>query len=213
MYAPVSLPLFTDNLCFCFFYLFPHFFLYVCSPQSIHELYSYQWCTKGSLFSSSLITLVISFLFDDRHSENCEVTPHCDFGLYLSDCKQCWAFFKVPIDHLDIFFRQIIPKTYSYLLPVFNLYIASSVVPFSSCLQSFPTSGSFQMSQFFPSAGQTFGVSASASVLPKDIQDWFPYGLVESPCSPRDSQESSPTLQLKSTLYRLYHVQIFTSIQ
>ena len=52
-----------------------------------------------------------------------------------------------------------------------------SVFPFSSCLQSFPASGSFQMSQFFASGGQCIGVSASASVLPMNIQDWFPLGL------------------------------------
>ena len=55
--------------------------------------------------------------------------------------------------------------------------ISSSVVPFSSCLQSFPASGSFPVSQFFPSGGQSVGVSASASVLPMNIQDWFPLGL------------------------------------
>ena len=54
--------------------------------------------------------------------------------------------------------------------------ISSSVVPFSSCLQSFPASGSFQMSQFFASGHQSIGVSASASVLPMDIQGWFPLG-------------------------------------
>ena len=54
--------------------------------------------------------------------------------------------------------------------------ISSSVVPFSSCLQSFPASGSFQMSQFFTSGGQSIGVSASASVLPMTIQDWFLLG-------------------------------------
>ena len=68
--------------------------------------------------------------------------------------------------------------------------ISSFVVPFSSCLQSFPASGSFPMSQFFPSGGQSIGVSASASVLPMNIQDWFPLGLTGSP---RNSQESSPT--------------------
>ena len=51
--------------------------------------------------------------------------------------------------------------------------ISSSVVPFSSCLQSFPASGSFPMSQFFTSGGQSIGVSASTSVLPMNIQDWF----------------------------------------
>ena len=54
--------------------------------------------------------------------------------------------------------------------------ISSSVIPFASCLQSFPASGSFPMSQFFASGGQSIGVSASASVLPMNIQDWFPLG-------------------------------------
>ena len=56
--------------------------------------------------------------------------------------------------------------------------ISSSVLPFSSCPQSFPASGSFQMSQLFTSGGQSIWVSASASVLPMDIQDWFPLGLI-----------------------------------
>ena len=51
--------------------------------------------------------------------------------------------------------------------------ISSYIVPFSSCPQSFPASGSFQMSQFFASGGQSIGVSASASVLAMNIQDWF----------------------------------------
>ena len=54
--------------------------------------------------------------------------------------------------------------------------ISSSVIPFSSCLQSFPASGSFPMSQFFASSGQSIGVSTSTSVLPMNIQDWFPLG-------------------------------------
>ena len=78
--------------------------------------------------------------------------------------------------------------------------ISSSVVPFSSCLQSFPASGSFPMSQLFTSGGQSIGVSASTSVLPVNIQDWSPLGWTGwiSLC-PRDSQESSPTPQFKST--------------
>ena len=54
--------------------------------------------------------------------------------------------------------------------------ISSSVVPFSSCLQSFPASGSFPKSQLFASGGQNIGVSASASVFPMNIQHWFPLG-------------------------------------
>ena len=63
----------------------------------------------------------------------------------------------------------------------------------------FPASGSFQMSQVFASGGQRMGVSASASVLPMNIQDRFLWnGLVGSPSSTRDSQESSPIAQFKS---------------
>ena len=76
--------------------------------------------------------------------------------------------------------------------------IPSSVISFSFCLQSFPASGSFQMSQLFASAAQSIGVSASASVPPMNTQDWSPLdGLVGSPSSPWDSQESSPTPQFK----------------
>ena len=62
-----------------------------------------------------------------------------------------------------------------------HLTISSSVVPFSSRLQSFPASGSFPMSHFFPSCGQSIGASASASVLPMRIQDYsgFPLGLTD----------------------------------
>ena len=76
--------------------------------------------------------------------------------------------------------------------------ISPSVVPFSSHLQSFPASGSFQMSQFFPSGGQNIGVSLSASVLPMNIQDWFPLGWADwISLQSKDSQESSPTPHFK----------------
>ena len=61
--------------------------------------------------------------------------------------------------------------------------IYSSVVPFSSCLQSFLASGSFPMSQLSTSGGQSIGASASASVLPVNIQDWFPLGLTDKASS------------------------------
>ena len=71
------------------------------------------------------------------------------------------------------------PRVYSNLCPLSQWChptISSSVVPFSH-LQSLPASGSFQIRQFFTSVGQSIGVSASASVLPMNIQDWFPLGL------------------------------------
>ena len=83
--------------------------------------------------------------------------------------------------------------------------ISSSVILFSSCLPSFPASGSFPNSQFFESGGQSIGASASASVLPMNIQDWFPLGwtglivwidlLSAVQGTP---QESSPTPLFKS---------------
>ena len=77
--------------------------------------------------------------------------------------------------------------------------ISSSVVPFFFHLQSFPASGSSQMSQLFTPGGQSIGVSASTSVLPMNTQDWSPLGWTGwSPCSPGDSQESSPIPQFKS---------------
>ena len=70
---------------------------------------------------------------------------------------------------------------------------------FSSCPQSFPASRSFPVSQFFTSGGQSIGVSASASVLPMNIQSWFPLGwLVWFTHSPRDFQELSLAPQLES---------------
>ena len=69
------------------------------------------------------------------------------------------------------------PRVYSNSCPLnqwCHLTISSSVIPFSSGLHSFPASGSFQMSQFFTSSGRSISVSASASVLPMNIHDWFP---------------------------------------
>ena len=87
--------------------------------------------------------------------------------------------------------------------------ISSSVVPFSSCPQSLPASESFPMSQLFAWGGQSTGASALASFPPKNTQSW-------SPCSPRDSQESSPTPQFKSinsSVLSLLHSPTLTSIR
>ena len=94
--------------------------------------------------------------------------------------------------------------------------ILSSVIPSSSCPQSLPASESFPMSQLFTWGGQSTGVSVLASVLPKNTQDWFPLGWTGgSPCSPRDSQESSPTPRFKSinsSTLSLLHSPTLTSI-
>ena len=94
--------------------------------------------------------------------------------------------------------------------------ISSSVFPFSSCLQSFPASGSFQMSQFFTSGGPVLEFQPQHQsfqwIFRTDfLEDW----LVGSPCSPRDSQESSPTPQfqsINSSALSLLHSPTLTSI-
>ena len=94
------------------------------------------------------------------------------------------------------------PRVYSNSCPLSQWCyptIFSSVIPLSSCLQSFPESGSFPMRQFFPSGGQSIGVSASVSVFQMNIQDWFPLGWTGwISLQFKDSQESSPTPQFKS---------------
>ena len=78
--------------------------------------------------------------------------------------------------------------------------ILSSVIPFSFCLQSFPASGSFLMSQLFASSGRS--IRASASVLPMNIRDWLSLGLTGLiSFSPRVSQESSPAPQFESIFF------------
>ena len=77
--------------------------------------------------------------------------------------------------------------------------ISSSVIPFSSSLQSFSALGSSPMSQFFATGGQSIGVSASTFVFPMNTQDWSPLGWTAWISLPsKDSQESSPTPQFKS---------------
>ena len=93
--------------------------------------------------------------------------------------------------------------------------ISSWVVPFSSCPQSLPASKSFPMSQLFAWGAQSTAVSALASFLPKKSQGWSSDWTVGSPCSPRDSQESSPTPQfqsINSSVLSLLHSPTLTSI-
>ena len=94
------------------------------------------------------------------------------------------------------------PKVHLNLSPLSQWYhstILSSAVPFSFCPQSFPASQSSPMSQLFTSGGQSIGISASASVLPMNTQDWSPLGCTGwISLQSRDSQESSPIPQFKS---------------
>ena len=102
--------------------------------------------------------------------------PSLQFGSVTQSCLTLWPH---RLQHARPPCPSPTPRVYSDSCPSSrwcHLTISSSVVPFSSHLQSFPASGSFQMSQFFTSDDQSIGVSASASVLPVNIQDWFPLG-------------------------------------
>ena len=105
------------------------------------------------------------------------------------------------------------------LTPIESVMSSSHLIlgrPFSSCPQSLPASESFPRSQHFAWGGQSTGASALASFLPKKSRvDLLQNGLVGSPCSPRDSQESSPAPQFKSissSVLSLLHSATLTSI-
>ena len=103
------------------------------------------------------------------------------FQLLIHCCsvtKSCPTLQPIRLQHARFLCLSLSPRVYSDSCPLrrwCHSTISSSVIPFS-CLQSFPASGSFQMSQVFASGGQSIGVSASASVLPMNIQDWFSLG-------------------------------------
>ena len=129
--------------------------------------------------------------------------------------ESCPTLWPCGLQHARLPCQSPTPRVYSNSYPSSwwcHPTISLSLMPFSSCLQYFRASGSFLMSQFFASGGQSIGVSASAPVLPMNIQDWFPLvGLVGSPCHPRDSQASSPTPIQKHQFFSI-HISSLTSI-
>ena len=152
-------------------------------------------CQTGSLFhNQQSIMTCLTFCLRRNHALKliccCSVTQSC---LTLRPHKLQHARLPCPSPS---------PGTCSNSCPLIQWChptISSSVVPFSFRLQSFPASGSFLMSQLFAPGGQSIGASASASVLPMNIQDWFPLGwtgLIS--LQSKDSQMSSSTPQFKN---------------
>ena len=115
------------------------------------------------------LLFIFAFISVDLGVQFSSVTQSCLTLCNPMDCSMP----GLPVHHFFFFFD------YSNSCPLSRWChptISSSAVPFSSRLQSFPASGSFQMSQFFASGGQRIGISASALILPVNIQDWFPLG-------------------------------------
>ena len=118
------------------------------------------------------------------HLEFCDETPVGGLGLNSSQFSSVNQSCPILCDPMDCstpgipVHHQLPELTQIHVHWVSDAIQPSqtSVIPFSSCLQSFPASGSFQISQLFTSGGQSIGVSASTSVLPMNIQDWFPLG-------------------------------------
>ena len=113
-----------------------------------------------------------------------------------------WLFATHGLQHTRLPCPSPSPKVCSNSCLLSQWYhptISSSVTPFFSCLQSFPASESFPVSQLFASGGQSTRASASASVLPVNIQGWFPLGLTGwCPCCPRDTDHNGINLKINS---------------
>ena len=151
---------------------------HVCSPQCVarHTSKHVTKCMIYCLPSAGLWAKVGTYvLFTDlsRCLEQCLVYSSAQFSRsVVSDSVQ-----PHELQHARPPCPSPTPRVYPNSCPLrrwCHLAISSSVIPFSSCLQSFPASGSFQMSQLFASDGQNIGVSASTSVLPMNTRDWFP---------------------------------------
>ena len=122
-------------------------------------------CGPGKINTVVIRLLILRMIDDDLHQFSHSVVSN---SLWPHELQHTWPPCPSPTT-----------RVYSNSRPLSRWChptISSSVVPFSSCLQCFPASGSFSMSQFFTSGGQSIWVSASASVLPMNIQDWFPLG-------------------------------------
>jgi len=120
------------------------------------------------------------YKWEKRHSKKLPGLAKTQEGIQFTSVTQsCPTLRPHELQHNRPPCPSSTPQVYPNSCPLSqwcHLTISSSVVPFSSHLQSFPTSGSFQMSQFFVSGGQNIGVSASTSILPMNTQDWSPLG-------------------------------------
>ena len=145
--------------------LYSNFF---CNSDSISKIFSSSCESKAQGFEFSGVETV-SFMSEPPTL----ITLETHQGQFSSvQSLSCVWFFATP-------WTAATPGVYSNSCPLSRWChptISFSVIPFSSCPQSFPASGSFQRSQLFASSGQNIGVSTSTSVLPVNIQDWFPLG-------------------------------------
>ena len=136
---------------------------------------------KRPLNACNITFTCASYVFHGWYSSKCyRCWKLSDSNPFSSVAQSCPIFATHGLQHARFPYPSPTPGAYSnscLLSQWCHPTTPSSVNPFSSCLQFSPASGSFPVSQFFAAGGQSIGVSASASVLPMNIQDWFPLGL------------------------------------
>ena len=142
-------------------------------PQKVHS--SQGWGSESKI----CIYVHLWCLF--QIIESTEASGDGMFNQFSSVAQSCLTLQSYGLQHARLPCPSPTPGDFSNSCPS-SLWChptisSSAAIPFSSCLQSLPASGSFQMSQFFASGGQSIGVSALASVLPMNIQYWFPLWL------------------------------------
>ena len=160
------------NPCFFLFYYSYSFYIYVFDPLWVNFCI---WCEIGIRNSFWAPTLCQTLLLGESSNKG---DMSC-YSVQFSHSVMSDSLRPHGLQHARLPYPSPTPRACSNSCPL-NWWcyptISSSVVPFSSHLQSFSASGSFQMSQFFASGGQSIGGSASTSVLPMSSQDWFPLG-------------------------------------
>ena len=173
-----------------------------------------QWNKGLPSFLKYCILIYIYFFYKNKYLSN----PVSFSSVQFSPSVMSESLWPHGLQHTRLPCSSPTPRAYSSSCPSSwwcHPTISSSVIPFSSCLQSFPGTGSFPMSQFFASDDQSIGVSASASVLPMNIHDWFPLGLTRfdllavqgmfKSLLQHHSSKASILLQSASIIFQLSH--------